>query len=137
LNIEITNCSATHFKLVKKYIKNFELDDRELKQKEFLVAISNGNLLGFGRIREHEGFSEMCSLGIIENAREKGIGKLISMALIKKATQSIYLACIIPNYFKALGFKVCRKFPEGMQQKLDYCTDSLPVPENYVVMKLI
>ncbi len=137
MNIEITNCSATHFKLVKKYIKNFELDDRELKQKEFLVAISNGNLLGFGRIREHEGFSEMCSLGIIENAREKGIGKLISMALIKKATQSIYLACIIPNYFKALGFKVCRKFPEGMQQKLDYCTDSLPVPENYVVMKLI
>ncbi len=136
MNIKIQNCSASQFKIVKTHIKEFDLDNRRLKQSEFLVALYNGKLIGFGRIREHNDFSEACSLGIITSVREQGIGKILFSALIKKSTQPLYLACIIPNYFLPFGFKICKKYPIGMQEKLDYCIGSLPVPEKYVVMKL-
>lgn len=111
-----------------------ELDNRDLKVEEFLVMKSEEDVVGFGRIREFNGFSELCSMGILEHVRSKGLGAAMVRALCKKATQSLYLACIIPDYFSQLGFNVCNTYPELMQDKLDYCTESLPVPEPYVVM---
>lgn len=116
-------------------MKEFELDDRNLRCDQFLVAKKNDELLGFGRIRRHNGCDEFCSLGIIESKRFTGIAKELILARIKIATQPIYLVCIIPDYFEALGFKIVTSYPPEMADKLNYCTSELVVPENYVVMK--
>lgn len=116
-------------------MKEFELDDRDLRYEQFVVAKKNEELLGFGRIRQHNGCDEFCSLGIIESKRFKGIAKELIMARIKIATQPIYLVCIIPDYFEALGFKIVTNYPPEMEDKLNYCTSELSVPEKYVVMK--
>lgn len=130
----IENCSTSQFEQVKTLIQEYELDDRVLKQEEFLVINSSEGLLGFGRVRELEGFSEMCSLGILTHKRSKGLGKMLTEAIIQKAKQPIYLVCIIPEYFSEFGFKLCSQYPAQMQDKLNYCTESLVVPEPYVVM---
>lgn len=135
MNNLILPCSAHNFELVKQNIKKFELDDRNLLQEEFLTMTRFNKLIGFGRVREFEGFSEMCSTGIIEEERNKGLGARLLNALEKKAKQQVYLVCIIPDYFKRLGFEVCRDYPDGMQEKLNYCTTGLPVKEKYVVMR--
>ncbi len=131
----IENCSTEEFEQVKHFITAFELDDRVLKQEEFLVIKNSEGLLGFGRVREFDGFSEMCSLGIITHKRSNGLGRLLTQAMIHKAKHHIYLVCIIPHYFESFGFKVCDTYPAQIQDKLNYCTDSLVVPEDYVVME--
>jgi len=134
--MQLKNCSAEDFELVKKHIAEFELDDRKLQQKEFVTLSDKSGLVGFGRVREFEEFSEMCSLGILKNKRSKGIGRLVSQAMIRKADKTIYLVCIIPSYFESMGFSICKNFPPEMQDKLNYCTDTLHVEEEYVVMRM-
>lgn len=136
LSSETNACSESQFEEVKKFIHLFELDNRELAQTEFLVEQNGQELLGFGRIREYKGFSELCSLGVIEDQRLKGIGKKLCRALIKKTNQPLYLVCIIPEYFSSFGFTICKEYPAEIKNKLDYCIGSLPVEETYVVMKL-
>ena len=99
------------------------------------MALSNSELVGFGRIRQRENCYELCSLGVIEPERLKGVGKQLVQALIKKAGKPLYLVCIIPEYFKPFGFVVVEEYPEAMQEKLNYCISELVVPEKYVVMK--
>ncbi len=131
----IQNTDDSLFELIKTYIQNFELDNRELSKEEFLVATSNHELVGFGRIRQRDNCSELCSLGVIEPERLKGVGKQLVQALIQKATEPLYLVCIIPTFFEPFGFVVVEEYPEAMQEKLNYCTSELVVPEKYVVMK--
>jgi len=100
-----------------------------------LVAKYNGELVGFGRIRRRENCYELCSLGVIEPERLKGVGKQLVQSLIRTAKQPLYLVCIIPEYFKPFGFVVVDEYPESMHEKLNYCTSELVVPEKYVVMK--
>lgn len=132
----ISNCTTQQFEEVKKYISLFELDNRELKAEEFLVASINNSLVGFGRIREFENCSELCSLGVIEPERYKGIGSSLTKQLIKKAKNKLYLVCIIPDFFKPIGFEICVQFPAELKDKLNYCNQNLPVSETYVVMQL-
>jgi hypothetical protein len=58
-----------------------------------------------------------------------------SNALIKKEPNNLYLVCIIPDFFGPLGFFETVKFPASIQDKIDYCSNELVVPENYVAMK--
>jgi N-acetylglutamate synthase-like GNAT family acetyltransferase len=129
------NCSELEFESVKKYIKEFELDDRMLKQREFLTISDESGLVGFGRLREYGAFWELCSLGVVKPKRAKGFGKKLSKALIEKTTQPIYLVCVIPSFFMKFGFSICTDFPEEIREKLNYCINQLSVEEQYVVMK--
>lgn len=113
------------------------MDDRCLEREQFLVAKYEDEILGFGRIRKHNGCDEFCSLGVVESKRFKGIAKALILARIAISTQPIYLVCIIPEFFESLGFEIVTEYPYVMQDKLDYCMSELTVPEPYVVMKYI
>jgi N-acetylglutamate synthase-like GNAT family acetyltransferase len=126
--------SAQQFKEIIRLIGQFELDDRDLLSTQFLAAASPEELIGFGRIREYGTCSELCSLGVLEPQRHKGMGSLLVQKLIQKTKQPLYLVCIIPEFFEPLGFKITTHYPPELQQKLDYCREALSVPEEYVVM---
>lgn len=131
----IEHCTDARFEEVKAYIHQFQLDDREISKDQFLTLSFNSELLAFGRIREHEGVSEMCTLGVLEKGRKKGYGKLLVNALAKKANQTVYLVCIIPDYFFPMGFRISKNYPDVIQKKLSYCQSNLSVAEEYVVMQ--
>lgn len=136
LQANITPCTAIEFPVVKKLIAEFCLDNNDLRPEQFLVAKFEGEIVGFGRIRQYPACNELCSLGVIENLRLKGIGRQLTRALIKKATLPLYLVAIIPDFFSKLGFIEIDDFPSEIGNKLKYCTEALPVPETYVVMQL-
>jgi N-acetylglutamate synthase-like GNAT family acetyltransferase len=123
------------FNQICDYIHEFELDNRGLKQEEFIAAFRNAILVGFGRIRKHKDCNELCSLGVITNERRKGIGKALVNALTTKESDNLYLVCIIPEFFEPLGFVEIQNYPNSIQDKIDYCTNELVVPEKYVAMK--
>ncbi len=122
------------FQEIVEYIHVFDLDNRDLQQKQFIAAFLNNQLVGFARLREHAGFMELCSLGVVTSYRRKGVGKAIVEELIKSSKKNIYLVCIIPDYFNPFGFNIVNEFPISMQHKIDYCTKHLVVPQNYLVM---
>lgn len=133
--MRIEEPSAQQFKSIIRLIGQFELDDRALLPTGFLAALSEETLLGFGRIRTYDGCSELCSLGVVEPQRHKGIGRLLVQKLIHTTPLPLYLVCIIPGFFEPLGFKITEEYPPELRKKLDYCRESLSVPEEYVVMK--
>jgi len=136
LNVDISACSENDFQHVKKLIAEFCLDDNDLKAEQFLIAIAEGKLVGFGRLRQYPGCCELCSLGVAEDLRSKGIGSALSKALIKKSTSDLYTVTIIPAFFSRFGFKKVSDFPSELAIKQSYCTSTLTVPETYVVMQL-
>lgn len=134
-NLQLKPCTSTTFETVKEYIARFELDDRLLEPKQFLTLLNGNELLGFGRVRNYNGYSEICSLGIKEDVRSLGFGAALMRALINTVSGPTYLVCITPSYFEKLGFELCNSYPAGIADKLNYCTGSLPVTEKYVVMR--
>jgi N-acetylglutamate synthase-like GNAT family acetyltransferase len=124
------------FLRIKQHIHEFELDDRNLQQHEFIAAFREEELLGFGRLRQYSDCIELSSLGVITKHRKKGIGKKIVETLIKQTKQPIHLVCVIPKFFNPFGFEIINKFPTAIQDKLEYCRQTLSVPETYVVMFL-
>ncbi|HET6228072.1 MAG TPA: GNAT family N-acetyltransferase [Bacteroidia bacterium] len=136
MQLHFSKPSEQDFKRVCDYIQAFELDDRELEKEQFCAAFDAHQLLGFGRLWQHEDCIELCSLGVIPSHRNTGIGKAITAMLIKQQQQPIYLVCIIPDFFSPFGFKEVTVYPPSIQQKLDYCRQSLPVAETYVAMRL-
>jgi N-acetylglutamate synthase-like GNAT family acetyltransferase len=124
------------FQQICAYIREFELDNRELQQEEFTAAFRENVLVGFGRLRKHIDCTELCSLGVVTNFRKQGIGKGIVEALIQRSSKSIHLVCIIPEFFSPFGFNIVEKYPAAILDKLHYCTQELQVPEAYVAMHL-
>lgn len=135
-SIQIQHCSLDAFEVVKQYISIFELDDRELNMSDFLVALENDCVIGFGRIRNYGNYSELCSLGVIESERYKGIATLLVKSLINQSKNSVYAVTVIPYFFQKSGFEICHQYPERLNEKKNYCTTSLPVEETYVVMSV-
>lgn len=128
--------SGNEFRQIQKYVQTFDLDNRLLLQNEFIAAFRNKELVGFGRLRKHADCIELCSLGVVTEHRKQGIGKAIVNELIKHTNQAIHLVCIIPDFFAPFGFNSVENFPEAIQDKLNYCTQELVVPEAYVAMCL-
>lgn len=124
------------FRQICDYIHEFELDDRNLLQHQFIVAFRDNELVGFGRLRTHSDCTELCSLGVVTPYRKQGIGKAITAELVKKSPENLYLVCIIPEFFTPLEFTVTNNYPPALLDKLNYCTQELVVPEIYVVMRL-
>lgn len=135
--IIIREAKESEFSSIKKHIHHFDLDNRALHYNQFVVATINEKIIGFGRIRKHNDCDEFCSLGVLNEYRNLGVAKLLIEARVKLATQPIYMCCIIPHYFKKMGFEITSEYPSVMQNKLNYCTNSLVVEEPYVVMRYV
>lgn len=125
------------FTAICEYIKAFELDNRSLQKEEFIVALYQDEILGFGRLRKHADCIELCSLGVVTPHRMKGIGKGLVKALVESTAAPIYLVCIIPEFFTPFGFQQISTFPDAIKNKMIYCTQELVVPETYVAMRLM
>jgi N-acetylglutamate synthase-like GNAT family acetyltransferase len=136
MDLVLKSPTTKEFEQIKNYIQEFELDNRNLKQNQFTVAIYNEMVVGFGRLLQHTDCMELCSLGVVLLHRKKGIAKKIIAKLINQTSQPIYLVSIIPNFFHLFNFKQTENYPPAIQNKLNYCTNELVVMEQYIVMRL-
>jgi N-acetylglutamate synthase-like GNAT family acetyltransferase len=136
MRIEITQPAAEELVKVHELAKVFMLDDEDLQSGQFLIAKQKGDILGFGRLRHHGDALELCTLGVVEKHRGKGIGRAIVNALVEKTTQPVHVVCIIPGFFSKLGFRQVNEFPASMARKHFRCTELYKVPETYCVMQL-
>lgn len=134
-SLRIEHCSPNDFEWIKHSAKDLQLDDRDMNADQMLVAKVQQEIVGYVRIKEFENFSELCTLGVAPEHRQKGIATNLCHEVIHRARHPLYLVTIIPAFFGKLGFETCEAYPPELNQKLRYCTGSLPVEETYQVMK--
>ena len=121
--------------VISACVKEFQLDYQDMREEQFIIAKNSNDIIGFGRLKNHSGCTELCTLGVVTEYRGRGIGKALVNELIKKAEgKSIYVVCIIPAYFQKLGFEITEQFPDAIKRKHTLCTERFVVEEEYCIM---
>ena len=116
--------------------KRFDLDVLEFNIRDFCVVRKQSRVVGFGRLRPYPGFKEVATVGVVEDERSKGIGSAVVNCLVDGKDETIFLACVIPDFFARLGFKEVKDFPGELTAKINFC-HSFGYKRNEVhVMKL-
>jgi N-acetylglutamate synthase-like GNAT family acetyltransferase len=121
-------------------VAEFELDNREMHREQFLTLCEaqeadSYRLCGFIRTWDHGTFSEMCTLGVLETQRGRGIAHQLVEAILEVSVHPVFIVTIMPAFFEKYGFSYCSEYPPAINDKLKYCVDDLPVEETYVVMR--
>jgi len=135
MDVIIRQPNDTEFEQVKKYVREFWLDNTDMHKEQFLVLLQNKKFTAFGRLKEHADCSELCTLGVVKEFRGKYFGQELTKALIKKAKHEVYLVTVIPDYFKKVDFVITSKYPASLKSKVNMCTTQYHVGQEYRVMK--
>lgn len=92
-----------------------------METDDFLVAGDGDKIVGICGLKKHMDCFELCSLGVDEAYRNKGLGNRLVHAALKKAGREVYLTTTIPGFFEKSGFEKAGHFPESMIKKRDWC----------------
>ncbi len=104
---------------IKRHIEKFRLDDEALDYRQFVVSVEGNEIAGFGRIRPHKEVYELGCVGVVEQQRNQGIGKIIVKYLIDKfPTNEVFITTDLIKYFERLGFKKIEPGPKELVEKL-------------------
>jgi N-acetylglutamate synthase-like GNAT family acetyltransferase len=101
--------------------KKLELDYSGMEADAFLVAEDSRKIVGICALKKHKDCLELCSLGVDENYRKRGLGKKLVLGVLKKAKSEVYLATIIPELFEKFSFEKSTQIPLSMVKKSDWC----------------
>jgi N-acetylglutamate synthase-like GNAT family acetyltransferase len=117
--VVLRDASPGDMPFIMEHLEKFLLDDEDIDFRQFIVAVENREIVGFGRIRPHREVYELGSIGVVENRRSKGVGTVIVRRLIDIfPTDDVYLVTDIPGYFEKLGFQVIPEAPEELLEKI-------------------
>lgn len=120
---------------IERLARSFDLDLEEASWNQFIIAEKEGEIVGFGRLREYSDCTEIATVGVIHPERNKGIGSSIVNELIRKGPKEIYITCVIPGFFSRLGFQPVRQYPSVLRKKVDFCKLYNFTEEQVFVMK--
>lgn len=117
------NAKKADYPQILNLAKKLELDYSGMEADDFLAAEDNRKIVGICALKKHKDCLELCSLGVDENYRKRGLGKKLVLGVIKKAKSEVYLATIIPEFFEKFGFEKSTQIPLSMVKKSDWCQE--------------
>lgn len=102
------------------------LDTEGYAISRFVKAVEGEKLIGAARAKVFPNCIEICSVGVLEPYRGKGIGKKMMEKLVSMfSVKPIFLVTDIPFYFHKVGFKKANHFPLEMEAKRNRCLQEL------------
>lgn len=118
--IKVRDASPDDMPFIKECIERFRLDDEDLDYRQFIVAVDGKDIVGFGRIRPHKEVYELGCVGVVEERRGHGTGKMIIEYLIKEfPVDKVYVTTDLIEYFEKFGFKKIEPGPKDLVEKLE------------------
>ncbi len=122
--------------VIKEIIARFpgELSQSNIDYKQFLVARHDGNIIGFIRLREHEGkLTELSSLWVEEEYRGGKLGQFLArkiLSTVKKGKIYIRIFPELEQYYASVGFRHVLKSPQQFQEKWEAYKKEHPDPSD-------
>ena len=121
IDILVSSANERDMPVIEQLAKSFDLDCEKLSWKQFVAAKKNDTIIGFGRLREYPGCTEVSTVGVVLEERNKGVGTAIVKELIRMGHSEIFVTCVIPDFFRRFGFFAVQHYPSVLQKKVDFC----------------
>lgn len=105
--IQIRRATAADDATIRTLVRRERLDPTSLHWQNFLVAADEGGrVVGIGQIKPLLGASELGSLVVVPEWREKGVGAALIHALMDQTEEPLYLLCRDTRapYYRKFGF---------------------------------
>lgn len=119
--MEIVAARPEDMPLIEAEVERMRLDGEDLKVEQFLVALEDGEVVGFGRIKPYgDGVFELGCVGVLESARSRGVGRALVTELMNRfPTEEIYITTDLVEYFMRFGFTPTAVAPKAITAKID------------------
>jgi N-acetylglutamate synthase-like GNAT family acetyltransferase len=119
--MNIRRARQEDFSQIASLARKLNLDYQGMEDDSFWVAEDRGRIVGIVALKKHGDCHELCALGVDPRRRNKGLGRKLVQALLQGAERDIYLATIIPGFFKNQGFEGTADFPSSMKKSPEWC----------------
>lgn len=108
------------FPWIEETIGRLRLDPTNLAWDQFIVWREGGRGRAFGRIKPYgDGVFELAGVGVLEEERGRGLGKLITRALIDRfPARDVWITTDLVDFFEALGFRRAEAGPAAIFDKV-------------------
>jgi N-acetylglutamate synthase-like GNAT family acetyltransferase len=100
-----------------------QLDSRNARPEEFVIAELNGEVVGFGRLIRHKDCWEIACMYVARDLRRLGLGTDIVESLLERLNEDlpVYAVTSLPDFFATLSFAPVSKMPDSIRCKYGYC----------------
>lgn len=117
--LTLRDATPADMTFIRDGVDRFRLDDEKLSHEQFVVAELDGRVVGFGRIKPYGKFFELGCLGVIEEARHRGVADAIVKELIRRfPDEDVWVTTDIPAYCVRFGFEPTEDAPEELKAKI-------------------
>lgn len=116
----IRHATEADMVFIEEKIRKYNLDAKGLHHSQFVVAVEEDDIIGFGRLRVIGKIYSIGCIAVIEEKRGSGVGSLIVKHLIETSPEKIiYVLTDIADYFKKLGFVELKEGAKELYDELD------------------
>ncbi len=122
----IRKARKNDFPDILRIARKYNLNYLGMESDDYWVAAEGKAILGICGLRKNPGCQELCSLGVEEVMRGRGLGKRLVQRLLSDVRGEIYLATVIPEFFGRLGFEATPHRPPSMVKTEEWCAGCTP-----------
>lgn len=134
VRIRIRQATDADMPFIEAELIRNNIDTENLDYHEFVVAAQNGEIAGFGRLRNTGEFYQLGCVAVVEEHRGRGVSSLIIKHLLDYSPVNlVYIVTELVDYFEKLGFV---EMKEGSKELLDALDEACKVigKPNTVIM---
>lgn len=99
---------------IDSVVRAAQINPSDLKWPNFIVAESEGQIVGVGQVKQHrDGSRELASIAVRPGYKRQGVGSAICRALVEREKGRLHLMCRdkLEAYYTRFGFR--RVEPDG------------------------
>jgi N-acetylglutamate synthase-like GNAT family acetyltransferase len=121
--ITIRRAAAADQIAIRQMIRYARLDPLDVRWPNFMVAETDGQIIGIGQIRPYPGCPELGSIVTRRQYRGQGIAAAIIETLLAERTGAVYLECArrMVSYYVRFGFEEIPWHQAPMPLKFKSC----------------
>lgn len=118
--VRVRHASEGDLGFIAEELRRNHIQAGDLDVGEFVVAVEDGKIIGFGRLRRVGTFYQIGCIVVIEERRRRGIGSFIVQHLLETTpVQLVYIVTDLVDYFRGLGFFEMREVSKELLDSLD------------------
>jgi amino-acid N-acetyltransferase len=108
--------------VIRKMVRDARLDPSTVQWQNFLVAETEGQIVGIGQIKPYPDCQELGSLVVLPAYRNHGVAGALIHELESRAQRPLYLICLqkMQPYYERFGYRVIgwQDTPNTLRNKL-------------------